>query len=113
MVHVQNRPPSPLNKGILYTYTYTPLILPDYFEDLDGEIVSWDWQFFEPVNLDGQDVDRNDLFVELSSTSRNPAPSWSTSGSKNINLTVVDDDGDAEFLAHRSCCRKPKAISRF
>ena len=74
MVHVQNRPPSPLNKGVLYTYTYTPLILPDYFEDLDGEIVSWDWQFFEPVNLDGQDVDRNDLFVELSSTSRNPAP---------------------------------------
>ena len=98
MVHVQNRPPSPLNKGVLYTYTYTPLTLPDYFEDLDGEIVSWDWQFFEPVNLDGQDVDRNDLFVELSSTSRNPAPSWSSSGSKNINLTVVDDDGDASFL---------------
>ena len=47
-------------------------ILPDYFEDLDGEIVSWDWQFFEPVNLDGQDIDRNDLFVELRAHQETP-----------------------------------------
>ena len=65
------------------------------------------------MNLDGQDIDRNDLFVELSSTSRNPTPSWSTSGSKSINLTVVDDDGDASFLVIEIVVVNQKPLADF
>ena len=38
------------------------------FEDVDGEIVGWNWVFEEAVNLDGGIVDRTNLFVDLLST---------------------------------------------
>ena len=68
-------------------------MLPDIFDDVDGELVGWNWDFVEGVNLDGGAVDRTNLFVDFLSTEQNPMVAWSTPGVKYVNLTVTDDDG--------------------
>ena len=92
-VFINNRAPGQIFTNTLSTDTLTPLILPDVFEDTDGEIISWVWEFDEGVNLDGGIVDRTDIFVEMMSNEQNPMVAWSTPGLKIVNLTVTDNDG--------------------
>jgi len=93
-IHVNNRLPVQIFSDELEVYTYFPLRMPDVFEDDDGEIVSWDWQFSGTVNLDGEGVDRTSVFlVGQTSSSVNPLPAWNTAGSEIATLTVTDEDG--------------------
>ncbi len=90
---VNNRAPGQIFTNTVVTETFTATMLPDVFEDVDGEIVGWNWVFEEAVNLDGGIVDRTNLFVDLLSTEQNPMVAWSTPGIKNVNITVTDNDG--------------------
>ena len=94
LIHIQNRPPELLYISNLTTLTYTPFTLIDTFNDIDGEIIAWEWIFAEPVNLDGEDVDRTDLFITTISTESNPSPAWNSYGLKTITVTAIDNDGD-------------------
>ena len=67
---VNNRAPGQVFNEMVVTETFTATMLPDVFEDVDGEIVAWNWAFEEAVNLDGGIVDRTNLFVDLLSTNR-------------------------------------------
>lgn len=90
---VNNREPGQIFSDTLSTETLTPIILPDIFEDVDGDLVNWIWEFEEGVNLDGGVIDRTKIFVETVSNERNPTVAWSSSGLKIVNLTVTDNDG--------------------
>ena len=90
---LNNRLPEVTFNGKLNIETYTPLRMPDVFEDPDGEIVSWMWDFNEGVNLAGGIVDRTNVFSSLSSAEQYPEVAWSTPGIKYVNLTVTDNDG--------------------
>ena len=90
---VNNRAPGQIFTKMIVTETFTPTMLPDIFEDVDGEVVAWNWAFEEAVNLDGGIVDRTDLFVDLLSNEQNPMVAWSTPGIKSVNITVTDNDG--------------------
>ena len=90
---VNNRAPGQIFSDLIITETLTATLMPDVFEDVDGEIVGWTWAFEEGVNLDGGTVDRTDLFVDMMSAGQNPMVAWSTPGVKNVNLTVTDNDG--------------------
>lgn len=90
---VNNRAPGQIFTKMIVTETFTPTMLPDIFEDVDGEVVAWNWAFEEAVNLDGGIVDRTDLFVDLLSNEQNPMVAWSTPGIKAVNITVTDNDG--------------------
>ena len=90
---VNNRAPGQIFSDMVITETFTGVMLPDVFEDIDGEIVSWNWGFSEGVNLDGGTVDRTDLFVDLFSNQQSPIVAWSTPGIKNVSITVTDNDG--------------------
>jgi PKD repeat protein len=92
-VIVNNRQPYQIFSDILNTYTYTPLLMPDVFTDDDGENLSLTWTFVDGVNLDGVEVDRTDDFSSTSSVAFYPAPAWNTPGTKNITVTVTDEDG--------------------
>jgi len=93
-IHVNNRLPVQIFSDVLEVYTYSPLRMPDVFEDDDGEIISWNWQFSGSVNLDGTSVDRTSTFlIGQSSTSTNPMPAWNAAGNEVATLTVTDDDG--------------------
>ena len=92
-VFVNNRVPYQIFTDNLTTYTYTSVTMPDVFTDDDGSIVSFEWDFAEGVNLDGGITDQNDDFVQTSSTSPYPAPSWNSPGTKTVTLKVTDDDG--------------------
>ncbi|MFL2961436.1 MAG: PKD domain-containing protein [Candidatus Poseidoniaceae archaeon] len=92
-IFVNNRAPGQINSDVIITETFTSTMLPDVFEDEDGVLVSWNWDFDEGVNLDGGIVDRTDLFVEMLSANQNPMVAWSTPGIKNVNITVTDNDG--------------------
>ena len=90
---VNNRVPGQIFSETIITETFTSTMLPDVFDDVDGEIVGWNWDFTEGVNLDGGVVDRTNLFVDFLSTEQNPMVAWSTPGVKYVNITVTDDDG--------------------
>ena len=90
---VNNRAPGQIFSDVIITETFTATMLPDVFEDEDGELLSWNWEFDEGVNLDGGIVDRTDLFVDLLSTDQNPMVAWSSPGVKYVNITVTDNDG--------------------
>jgi PKD repeat protein len=90
---VNNRVPGQIFSDLIITDTLTSTLMPNVFEDVDGEIVGWTWEFAEGVNLDGGIVDRTDLFVDMMSTGQNPMVAWSTPGVKYVNLTVTDNDG--------------------
>ncbi|MFL2968274.1 MAG: PKD domain-containing protein [Candidatus Poseidoniaceae archaeon] len=90
---VNNRAPGQIFSDVIITETFTATMLPDVFDDVDGELVAWSWQFDEGVNIDGGVVDRTDLFVAMSSNDQNPMVAWSTPGVKYVNLTVTDNDG--------------------
>ncbi len=92
-IFVNNRAPGQINSDVIITETFTSTMLPDVFEDEDGVLVSWNWDFEEGVNLDGGIVDRTNLFVEMLSANQNPMVAWSTPGIKNVNITVTDNDG--------------------
>ena len=92
-IFVNNRAPGQINSDVIITETFTPTMLPDVFEDEDGELVQWNWDFDEGVNLDGGIVDRTDIFVEMMSLEQNPIAAWSTPGIKYVNITVTDNDG--------------------
>jgi PKD repeat protein len=92
-IFVNNRAPGQINSDVIITETFTSTLLPDVFEDVDGQLVSWNWDFDEGVNLDGGIVDRTDLFVEMMSAEQNPMAAWSTPGVKYLNITVTDNDG--------------------
>ena len=92
-VYVNNRIPYQIFAENLTTNTYTSIIMPDIFVDDDGTIVSYEWNFLDGVNLDGGITDQNDDFVQTSSNSPYPSPSWDTPGTKSVTLKVVDDDG--------------------
>ena len=77
---VNNREPGQIFSDTLSTETLTPIILPDIFEDVDGDLVNWIWEFEEGVNLDGGVIDRTKIFVETVSNERNPTVAWSSSG---------------------------------
>ncbi|MDP6869223.1 MAG: PKD domain-containing protein [Candidatus Poseidoniaceae archaeon] len=91
---VRNRAPGQIFNDMLTIETYTPLSLPDVFEDVDGDVVSWTWAFEEGVNLEGGILDRTDLFVDLLSNEQNPIAAWNKEGLKNVSVTVTDDDGN-------------------
>ena len=93
MVHVNNRVPVQVFSDLIVTETYTPVMLPDVFEDNDGTIVSWSWNFDEAVWLGGGDVDSFNLFGDVMSSDQNPTPAWNSPGLKTVNITVTDDDG--------------------
>lgn len=90
---VNNRAPGQVFSDLIITETFTAIMLPDVFEDVDGELVSWTWEFNEGVNLGGGIVDRTNLFVEMESAEEYPMVAWSTPGVKYVNLTVTDNDG--------------------
>ena len=92
-IHVNNRVPEQIFNDLIVTDTFTPVMLPDVFEDPDGEIISWNWQFYDGVNLEGGSIDRSNLFIDISSSDQNPMVAWNAAGLKYVNLTVVDDDG--------------------
>ncbi len=92
-VFVNNRVPYQIFSENLTTYTYTSVTMPDVFVDDDGTIVTYEWNFAEGVNLNGGITDRGDDFVQTSSDSPYPAPSWNTPGVKSVSLKVTDDDG--------------------
>ncbi|MBT7244956.1 MAG: PKD domain-containing protein, partial [Euryarchaeota archaeon] len=94
-VFVNNRAPGQINSDVIITETFTATMLPNVFEDEDGVLVEWNWNFDEGVNLDGGIVDRTDLFVEMMSANQNPMAAWSTPGIKLVNITVLDNDGAA------------------
>ena len=50
---VNNRAPGQIFTDIVVTETFTATMLPDVFNDVDGEIVAWNWEFEETVNPDG------------------------------------------------------------
>ncbi len=90
---VNNRAPGQIYSDLIFTETFTPTMFPTIFSDVDGEIVGWNWEFDEGVNLDGGLVDRTDLFVDMLTTEESPMVAWSTPGTKLVNLTVTDNDG--------------------
>ena len=90
---VNNRAPGQIFSDVVVTETFTATMLPDIFDDTDGELVGWNWEFDEGVNLDGGIVDRTDLFVDSLSIEEKPLIAWSTPGIKLVNLTVTDNDG--------------------
>ena len=92
-VYVNNRVPYQIFAENLTTYTYTSVTMPDVFADDDGEIVSYEWNFPEGVNLDGGITDQQDDFVQTQSNAPYPAPSWREPGIKIITLKVTDDAG--------------------
>jgi PKD repeat protein len=94
LIYIQNRPPELVYTGDLTTLTYTPLTMADTFDDVDGQIIAWEWVFSEPVNLAGENVDRTDLFISTVSSESNPSPAWNSHGLKNITVTAIDNDGD-------------------
>lgn len=93
LVHINNRIPVQIFADTMITMTYTTLVLPDVFEDDDGEIVSYDWTFTDGVRLGTGMPERGDDFSIISSTSSNPLVAWDTPGNKTVFLTVTDDDG--------------------
>ena len=93
LVYVNNRVPYQIFSDNLTTYTYNSILMPDVFTDDDGSIVQYEWSFPEGVNLGGGITDKNDDFVETSSTLAYPTPSWDNPGLKTALLTVTDDDG--------------------
>ena len=77
LITVMNRPPSVILSQPLQTFTLTPLILPDVFEDVDGAIVSWTWDFEtgqegDGVNVGGTSLSLGSDFTQTSSDLRNP-----------------------------------------
>ena len=92
-ININNRAPGQIYSDTIVTETLTATWMPDVFEDEDGEIITWNWDFQEGVNIDGGVVDRTDLFVEMMSAEQNPMVAWSTPGMKLVNLTVTDNDG--------------------
>ena len=92
-VHLNNRNPGQIFNDLIVTDTYTATMMPDVFEDEDGQIVAWQWDFSEGVNLDGGVVDRTDLFVDVLSVEQYPMVAWNSPGMKYVNITVTDDDG--------------------
>ena len=92
-IFVNNRAPGQIFSELIITETLTATMLPDVFEDEDGELISWTWEFDEGVNLDGGIVDRTDLFVDMMSAEQNPMVAWSTPGTKYVNTTATDNDG--------------------
>ena len=92
-VFVNNRVPYQIFAENLTTYTYTSITMPDVFTDDDGEIISYEWNFPNGVNLDGGITDQEDDFVQTQSNSPYPAPSWREPGIKIVTLKVTDDDG--------------------
>ena len=92
-IFVNNRAPGQIFSDVIITETFTATMMPDVFEDDDGELVGWNWDFEEGVNLDGGIVDRTNLFVDFMSVDQNPMVAWSTPGVKYVNLTVTDNDG--------------------
>ena len=93
LVYVNNRVPYQIYSDNLTTYTYTSVLMPDVFTDDDGSIVQYEWSFPEGVNLGGGITDKDDDFVETSSSLAYPTPSWDTPGLKTALITVTDDDG--------------------
>ena len=108
---VNNRAPGQIFTNTVVTETFTATMLPDVFEDVDGEIVGWNWVFEEAVNLDGGIVDRTNLFVDLLSTEQNPMVAWSTPGIKNVNITVTDNDGGTVCFTTQSSSSESVASS--
>ncbi len=90
---VNNRAPGQIFDGLIVTETFTTTMMPDVFDDVDGQLVGWNWEFDEGVNLDGGIVDRTSLFVGMMSSEQYPMVAWSTPGLKYLNVTVNDNDG--------------------
>ena len=99
LVTVMNRAPSVILSQPLQTFTLTPMILPDVFEDVDGAIVSWAWDFEtgeagDGVNLGGTSLSLGSDFTQTSSDLKNPRVAWKTPGIRNVTLIVEDNDGN-------------------
>ena len=93
LIHINNRIPVQMFAETMTTMTYTTLVMPDVFKDIDGEIVSFDWSFTDGVRLGSGMPTRVDDYSIISSAESNPIVAWDTSGDKTVTLTVRDDDG--------------------
>ncbi len=99
LITILNRPPSVILNQPLQTFTLTPMIMPDVFEDIDGAIVSWSWEFEtgdqgDGVNLGGASLSLGSDFTQTESELQNPRVAWKTPGIRNITLQVEDNDGN-------------------
>ena len=93
LVTINNRIPVQVFSDNLVTQTYTSLVMPDVFEDTDGELVAYEWLFADGVRLGSGVPARGDDFSTVSGSSANPILAWDTPGNKSVTLTVTDDDG--------------------
>jgi PKD repeat protein len=93
-ITILNRPPRLVFSEALETYTLTPLNMPTIFVDDDGIIQNVTWSFDEPVNLDGGVLNQLSPFTESNSVEISPTVAWRTPGTKIVNLSVTDDDGN-------------------
>ncbi|MAI57403.1 MAG: hypothetical protein CML56_00185 [Rhodobacteraceae bacterium] len=111
-VRVLNRVPSKIFDENLTGYAITPIRMPDVFEDDDGIIVEYRWNFPEGVNLDGGDVSMASDFTEKTSFESNPSVSWKEPGMKNVTIEVVDDDGNRSiaYLGVEILNQRPVAL---
>ena len=99
LITILNRAPSVILDQPLQTFTLTPMILPDVFEDVDGAIVSWSWSFETGIEGDGVNIGGSSLslgsdFTQTSSDLSNPRVAWKTPGMKNVTVEVEDNDGN-------------------
>ena len=91
---ILNRIPRQIYDLPMEVDTLTPLPLPTMFTDDDGTITSWQWIFYEDVNLDGGELTKLSVFDQNGSTDENPTPAWLTPGQKSITIIATDNDGN-------------------
>mgnify|MGYP001166837336 FL=1 len=93
--------------------TLTPFPLPTMFTDDDGSILSWQWFFPDPVNLDGGTVTKLSAFDQTGSTDENPTPAWLTPGLKNVTIIATDNSGNSTIAILQVTVNNQRPVALF